>query len=229
MTRALLRRTIVLAALSLLVPAAASAGGFVLHPNGFGEHSYSSWKADEGLPDSTGAKDQALYFQKDTATSTVAAGVAVIKGVEGMDTAALAPLEFWWRTDTHCGAGAPRFNVRFQPAVGNPQTLFVGCQEMAPSTSTTHEGRTFVRRTLPALPSLGRVVSLSIVFDEGNDVGRCRSPLPNGDSCAILDDILVAGHRWTSASDNGGGQEVTQSFDALDALLGEPIALALGS
>src|SRR4051812_23151771 len=62
-------------------PAYASAGALTLHPAGFGEKSYSAWKAHQGLPDTKGNDDQALYFQKMTTTGTFAAGVAVIKGI----------------------------------------------------------------------------------------------------------------------------------------------------
>ena len=224
-------RLAAIAAVALAVPAVAFAGDFVLHPNGFGPHSYSSWKADEGLADRTGAKDQALYFQKNTTTATVAAGVAVFKGVEGMDVAALFPLSFYVRTDGHCGAGAPRFNLRVEDSAGVRQTVFIGCAGMIPGEILVNEGRAFQRRSILAPPVAGtlRVVSLSIVFDEGREFGRCRgeSGLASGQSCTFLDDITVADHTWTSASDNGNGQTVVQSFDALDALLGENIAVAL--
>jgi hypothetical protein len=219
---------------ALAVPALALAGDFVLHPSGFGAHSYSAWKADEGLPDSHGGKDQALYFQKNTATTTVAAGVAVFKGVEGMEAGALFPLSFYVRADGHCGAGAPRFNLRVEnPTTGIRHTAFIGCQEMVLGDEQSHEGRTFQRRTAlgpPAtVPGTFRVVSLSIVFDEGRDVGRCRGGLGliSGESCTHLDDITVADHTWTSASDNGNNETVVQSTTALDLLLGESIALAL--
>lgn len=38
---------------ALVIPTAALAGGYTLHPSGFGEHSYSAWKGQEGLPGST--------------------------------------------------------------------------------------------------------------------------------------------------------------------------------
>lgn len=179
---------------------------------GFGEHSYSAWKAGEGLADSAGSKNQALYFQKMTATPTVAAGVAVFKGVEGFPTSALSDFEFWWRTDGHCGAGAPRFNIRIQPTF----TQFVGCQAMVPGdTAPGPHGTTFEQRIFPAgaiLPST--VVSLSIVFDEGNDVGQ---------GFVYLDDIKAANHLWTSASDNGGGETLiadATGADFVSSLLG---------
>lgn len=212
-----------LLASALAVSGVAAAGTLTLHPSGFGEHSYSAWKAHEGLPDSNGSKDQALYFQKMTATTTFAAGVAVFKGVEGMPTSALGDLEFWWRTDGHCGAGAPRFNIRIRTMLGLTVTQFVGCQGMVPGgTAMAPNGQTFQQRTFPAgliLP--GTVVSLSLVFDEGNDVGH---------GFVYLDDIRAANHTWTSASDNGNGQTIMADptgADYVSALLGEPLIRAL--
>jgi hypothetical protein len=49
---------VVLAFSALAVPAWALAGTFTLHPSGFGQHSYSAWKGQQGLPDSTGGKNQ---------------------------------------------------------------------------------------------------------------------------------------------------------------------------
>jgi hypothetical protein len=229
MTR--LRGTIAaVAATALVVAAPAVAGSLVLHPNGFGEKSYSSWKAGEGLDDSTGAKQQALYFQKNTATTTVAAGVAVFKGVEGLPTSALGDLSFYWRTDGHCGSGAPRFNLRVETAPGARQTFFIGCQGMVPTDMDSNENGVFEQRTAVGPLPPGEVVSLALVFDEGNDVGRCNGTagVLGGASCVYLDNIRAANHTWTSASDNGNGEEVIQSSTPLALLLGEPIALALG-
>jgi hypothetical protein len=218
------------AATALVVAAPAVAGSLVLHPNGFGEKSYSSWKGGEGLDDSTGAKQQALYFQKNTATTTNAAGVAVFKGVEGLPTSALGELSFYWRTDGHCGAGAPRFNVRVETAPGVRQTVFIGCQGMVPTDTESNDNGTFQHRTFAGVLPPGQVVSLALVFDEGNDVGRCNGTpgLVGGASCVYLDNIRAANHTWTSASDNGNGENVVQSSTPLALLLGEPIALALG-
>lgn len=222
--------TIAAAAAALVVAAPALAGSLTLHPSGFGEQSYSAWKAGEGLDDSRGEKQQALYFQKNTLTTTNAAGVAVFKGVEGMATSALGELSFYWRTDGHCGAGAPRFNVRVETAPGVRQTVFVGCQGMAPSGSASNENGSFEKRTFAGALPAGTVVSLALVFDEGSDVGRCNGSAGalTGESCVYLDNIRAANHTWTSASDNGNNEEIIQSSTPLAALLGEPIELALG-
>jgi hypothetical protein len=173
------------------------AGELILHPNGFGEHSYAAWKAQEGLSDSSGNKNQALYLQKMTATTTFAAGVAVIQGIEGTPTSAVSSLEFYVRQDSHCGAGAPRWNVRIRPAMGPSTTFFVGCAGMAISGSATApNGKLYIKRTFPgALLPTGTITSLSIVFDEGDDIGA---------GFAYLDNISVLPLKtWTSASDNG--------------------------
>jgi hypothetical protein len=226
----------VLLGLLLAAPQSALAGAFVLHPSGFGEHSYSSWKGGEGLPDNTGNKDQSLYFQKMTDTTTFAAGVAVFKGFEGMSTEAITALEFWVGLDGHCGAGAPRFNVRYVDALGDANTLFFGCSSgMTPTDPTsTHvaNGRTFERRCagvcdVPLLLPEGTIRSIAIVFDEG----PTTLGVPTGfKGFVFLDNIVVGDHTWKSASDNGNNPDSTANMaetltlEELEALLGEPIS-----
>lgn len=203
-------RFTVAAIAALSFPTAAFGGTLTLHPSGFGEHSYSSWKGQEGEADSNGSKNEALYFQKMTSTATNAAGVAVIKGFEGLPLASLSTLAFDWRLDGHCGAGAPRFNIRVD-VMGVRQTIFVGCQEMVPSNGAEigWQRRTFAG---PGPFAPGTIVSLAIVYDEGIE-------FPPG--YIFLDNIQVNDHVWTSASDNGNGATITQSSDPLDQLLGE--------
>ena len=213
----MLKRALACVAIMLFLASPASAGSLVLHPSGFGEHSYSAWKGGEGLPDSTGGKDQALYFQKMTSTATVAAGVAVFKGFEGAPTSVLGDLSFYWRTDGWCGAGAPRFNVRVQNDIsGARHTIFLGCAGMVPgAVATDNGGRVWQQRTIPAgvLPPGHSVVSLAIVFDEGNELL----------GFTYLDNIRAGGHTWTSASDNGNGNTSDTSSVPLTELLGAPL------
>jgi hypothetical protein len=200
----------------------AVAGMLTLHPSGFGQHSYSAWKAHEGLPDSdtNPMPEQALYFQKMTATATVAAGVAVFKGFAGLPVNQITGLEFKYRDDGHCGAGAPRWNIISQdPVTGKRYIIFVGCAGMATSgeetyTNTKGESHTWIKKTLPAplgpcapfdpdAPAVSScanfpVTQLALVFDEGTDAGP---------GFVFLDDITVATANgvkmWQSASDNG--------------------------
>src|SRR5437870_2592574 len=223
-------------AIALVAVTPVLAGTFTLHPSGFGEHSYSAWKAQEGLVDSGGNANQALYFQKMTETTVFAAGVAVFKGFEGLPTSQLTGLEFKVRDDGWCGAGAPRFNITVQPTGGGPrQTFFVGCQAMVPTDSqSAPNGKVFTRRTMlspfvgaccGAFPTFGfEVVSLAIVFDEGTT----NMGLPYGLGFTFLDDITVmtntGAHAWTSASDNGNGGDPIiaepTGTDVVEELLG---------
>jgi hypothetical protein len=188
------------AILALALPGSAIAGTPVLYPSGSGEHSYSAWKGDEGLPDSTGNKDEALYFQKETSTASDAAAVALFKGFEGMDTSQLGDLAFWYRADGHCGPLAPRYELVVQPpSTSDPedrQTFNFACNGgmvPGPPVGLIHEDRLFFERHTVGLLPPGTVVSLSIVFDQGNEL---LTPFVH------LDDIRVGDHLWTSASDN---------------------------
>jgi len=114
-----------------------------------------------------------------------------------------------------------------------PTTYFIGCASMTPGGITpAPNGRMFETRTalapfLTAFPSPpppgGTIVSLAIVFDEGNDVGP---------GFVHLDDIRVGtasgDHIWKSASDNGNSPTSTAntaSIAELELLLGEPVSV----
>jgi hypothetical protein len=179
-----------IAVMAVAVPSSALAGDYTLHPNGFGEHSYSAWKAQQGEADSHGASNQALYFQKFTTTATIAAGFAVIDGFEGET---LEKLAFDWRMDGRCGPGAPRFNVTFHPAAGPDYTLFFGCAEG--QTEDAQEPG-WERRSFEGPFPPDPIAAIAIVFDEGNDIGQ---------GFVYLDNIQVNDKIWTSAADNGNG------------------------
>src|SRR3954452_23077660 len=179
-------------AVSALAPAVANAGTLTLHPSGFGPHSYAAWKAGQGEADSHGSARQALYFQKMAPTTTNAAGVAVVKGIEGQT---LTGLSWEHRNDGHCGAGAPRWNVT-TTNMGMQQTFFFGCAAMthSPGSEPGWTKDTVPASALAMLP--GTVTSLAIVFDEGTDQGQ---------GFVYLDNITVNNKTWTSAADNGNG------------------------
>ena len=94
-----------------------------------------------------------MYLQKHTATETFAAGVVIFKGVAGLDTNAVDPLGFKYRTDGWCGAGAPRFNLRVENAGVRRTFMFDRVSGMIPSGAEAHEGRGFEALvTVAALP-----------------------------------------------------------------------------
>ncbi len=157
------------------------------------------------------AAPKPLYLQKDTLTNVFVAGAAVVRNISGLPVNQLTGLEWWVRLDSHCGAGAPRWNVRLQNV---PGTIFIGCQEMAPGAiAEAPNGELYQQRTFPAGAITDRlgaskvIDSLVILFDEGNDQGVC--PRPSGGTCTFLDNILVQTTStttptkcWESTSDN---------------------------
>jgi hypothetical protein len=202
-----------------------SAGDLTLHPSGFGQHSYAAWKAQQGNPeDADGAtSNQALYFQKMAPTATFAAGVAVVNGVAGMPASELNSLSWEHRTDGHCGAGAPRWNIGVDGSDGNHYTLFLGCSAATHTAVGTSWCRdSYADGTILALGAsnaglsanlgaiqAGTITSLALVFDEGTDnpgnpVPECADP-GGAAGFVFLDNVTVNDTTWSSASDNGNG------------------------
>jgi hypothetical protein len=188
-------------------PAANASAGLQLHPCGFGENAYAAWRAHEGQQDSRGNSDMALYFQKMTATTTEAAGVAEIKGFEGMPLSAITGLSWEHRVDGWCGAGAPRWTFIVSDNSGDRGVIHLGCAAAAHSPGTQPFG--WIKDSYPGVsPSLiqpldetfnaleARISSLLIIFDEGNEFGPTSG-------FVYLDNITVNGKVFTSPADNG--------------------------
>jgi hypothetical protein len=239
-----------MAALALMLAGGAVAGSSsTLHPAGFGTMSYSAWKAQQGTPDDQGSANQALYFQKMTSTTTVAAGVAVINGLEGLPASELTGLSWWHREDGHCGAGAPRWNIGVQDGSGNHYTVFLGCNAAQHSeTGAVTNGFGWCKDTQSSPsdaiqsqtgmnPSSLTITGLAIVFDEGNDV---PNPPPAGcnqqgmaGGFVYLDniDVQVSGidHCWTSANDNGNAPAAACDPPAGTSVTGSTSSIGLPS
>src|SRR2546425_2862621 len=151
----------------------------------------AQWVKHLGLPDPDGDEHSnfALLLSKNTATSTVAAAGAQIRGVNGIT---LTELGYDFRAGGHCGAGAPRFNV-----VTTDKVLhFIGCNSPSPTASGVDgfPGWTRLRWTatgdvMPGFPpflTTQTVDSITIIFDEGTDQG-------NSSGMAVIDNIDVNG------------------------------------
>ena len=142
-----------------------------------------------------------LLLAKTGPTSNVASAVAQIGGVRGKK---LAELGYDIRKvgsasdprGSHCGAGAPRFNVE----TADGSLYFIGCNSPPADTATAGDGWIRLRwggsSPLNAYPASGggpvdiqgmTVKSISIVFDEGQDTG------PDFLGLAVLDNIDVNG------------------------------------
>jgi hypothetical protein len=80
------------------------------------------------------------------------------------------------------------------------------------------EGHLWEERETVGPAPMGTVVSLAIVFDEGDDVGS---------GYVHLDNIRVGDWLWTSAADNGGNNTPVDS-QTLELMWGAPLETLLG-
>ena len=158
----------------------------------------SAWLNGTGCPASLGCvpgdldrddqHNEGLLLAKTGPTSTFASAVAELKKVRGVTVTELGydirkpfPAGNADVRGSHCGAGAPRFNL----VTKDGTTLFIGCNSPPPAATAagTADGWTRLRWTVPGV----QVERILIVFDEGQDTG------PDNFGAAVLDNIDVNG------------------------------------
>lgn len=134
---------------------------------------------------------QGLLLAKSGPTAEIAAAGASLAGVRGI---VLQEVGYDIRKHggfaspfgSHCGAGAPRFNV-----VTDFGTHFIGCASPPPMSEVLGTGFTRMRwnpaQAFPPIPPGAAVQTIDIVFDEGTDVA------PGHFGMAVLDNIAVNG------------------------------------
>jgi hypothetical protein len=180
----------------------------------------STWLHGMGLPDNGGPNANpdptalndnpnkrdahtGLLLNKNGPTADCSSAGARITGANGSVSAAFE-LGFDYRNGTHCGAGAPRFNVTTQDGT----THFFGCGGgvKVPAPQDPLEW-TRVRFTIaqgfpPLLPG-DRIRSVEIVYDEGTDTTGVEDP--RGVGLSVLDNIDIDGDLITRGPESGGG------------------------
>jgi hypothetical protein len=150
--------------------------------------------------DSSDHENDGLVLAKTGPTTNNAAAFAEVKGVKGQPLTELGYDIRKWGPGTHasalgshCGAGAPRFDVQT-----TTDSYFVGCSSPPPTMESPGDGWIRLRwggsaplvgyNSAGALvPITGNVVSIYVVFDEGTDTG------PDFFGAAVLDNIDVNG------------------------------------
>ena len=142
---------------------------------------------------------EGLLLAKTGPTSNFAASGAILKNVAGLMLTELGydirkPGPASDDRGSHCGAGAPRFNVTTSTGF-----WFIGCN--SPPADSTVTGNGWIRMRwggtgftlmgfengVSLTPVTGIVSSIAIVFDEGQDTG------PDEFGLAVLDNIDVNG------------------------------------
>jgi hypothetical protein len=147
--------------------------------------------------------NQGLLLAKTGPTPLNASAGAELKNVKGTFLTDLGydirkPASFLLIGDprgSHCGAGAPRFNVQtYDPITNTTLNHFVGCSSPAPLVTVLNPGWLRLRWTAaqlalasPAIAPTDKVAGIQIIFDEGQDA------TPDNFGLAILDNIDVNG------------------------------------
>ena len=169
--------------------------------------------ADPACPtgDDRDSKNEGLLLAKTGPTPNVASAIAVLHDVKGPVTELGYDIRKPVSPDdprgSHCGAGAPRFNV----VTSDGTTYFVGCNSPPPVVLLVGNGWLRLRwggaTPLLAFGPSGLidisqldVRSVSIVFDEGQDTG------PDNFGLAVLDNIDVNGQLVGQGATDAAGR-----------------------
>ena len=175
----------------------------------------AAWLGGMGLPDNGGLNTtvldvavnvnkndphRGLLLSKNGPTPDCSSAGATIKGLRRETT--LTELGFDYRNGTHCGAGAPRFNITSTLGF----TYFAGCaagtKTVAPQDPLewSRVRITDAAQVFPASPTAPlfmfgpggtEVRSISILFDEGTDTPGVEDP--RGVGLAVIDNIDING------------------------------------
>jgi hypothetical protein len=145
----------------------------------------------------TGNPAPSILLQKLGATTNcAAAGVNIITSLEGGPVSALTELNFDYKTDGHCGGGAPRFNLE----LNQTSNAFLGCNSTLGTRTDLNNGWTHVEFTTAdiaaAVTTAGGVPTdtlsdLYIIFDEGTDTPAGGTIVTPG--TVYIDNISVNG------------------------------------
>jgi len=142
-------------------------------------------------------RNEGLLLAKTGPTNNFAAAVAELINVKGILVQELGydirkPVSPASPMGSHCGAGAPRFNV-----ITSDGLFFVGCNSPPPTVQAVGNGWLRLRWNTTTFIT-GAVQRIVIVFDEGQDTG------PDFFGAAILDNIdvntVMVGRGATDAS-----------------------------
>lgn len=183
-----MKKSVTVAAFAMLFMAgsAFAQNGYIAKPGTYDPDNTgivtAAWSNSIGLPDK-GGSNFGLLLQKNGLTSANAASGAFIQGVEGIT---LTVLGFDYKDGSHCGGGAPRFNV-----LATDGFHFIGGCGNATPVGAPAVGWTRVTldpynpaQAFPVLTPGATILSITLILDEGTDQGT---------GSALLDNINVNG------------------------------------
>jgi hypothetical protein len=127
--------------------------------------------------------NQVIYLSKKGQSETSAIAGVLIEGVRGLPADKLTELGFDYRDGSHCTQGSPKFNVRI-----DGENYAIGCSATTTSNNIKIAAAgwnrlTFKREDLSNLgiPTQGTIDWITILFDEGTDLGPGYAYLDNID------------------------------------------------
>ena len=181
----------------------------------------AAWLGGMGLPDNGGPSattpgdpHTGLLLSKNGPTADCSSSGARITGVKGMTVDANFQLGFEYRNGGHCGAGAPRFNVVAQLGSAAETFHFVGgCSNDSTPTPAPQDPSQWTRvmfqvtnpaESFPVIPIGSKIVSISILYDEGTDTANNDT---QGVGLAVIDNIYINGQIITSGPASAGGDK----------------------
>lgn len=190
----------------------------------------AAWLGGMGLPDNGGPNattpndpHSGLLLSKNGPTADCSSSGARITGVRGMTVTGASALGFDYRNGGHCGAGAPRFNVVARPASGPDTFHFVGGCANGTQTLATQDPAQWMQvrfglsnpaQSFPIVPVGSRIVSISILYDEGTDSATTDTL---GVGLAVIDNIFIDGQTITRGpSDRRGDKDKDKDKDGGD-------------
>jgi hypothetical protein len=184
----------------------------------------AKWLTGLGLPDNGGLNSlnppgndnpnktdphYGLPLSKNGPTPDCSAPGATIKGVKGITVGLDFELGFDYRNGSHCGAGAPRFNVVVKPLSGPDEFHFVGGCSNGTKVIATQDPSEWTRvrfnvtsttanQSFPPISIGSKIVSIDLIFDEGTDTPTAAMPPadagnPAGIGLAVVDNIDING------------------------------------
>lgn len=176
----------------------------------------AAWLNGFGLPDDGTSQNTAapkdphsgLLLSKNGPTPDCSSAGVHITGLDKNST--ISELGFDFRNGTHCGAGAPRYNI----TAADGSVYFAGCGDGTPSPAP-QDGAQWTRvrfsngQVFPAGAGepvfafgVTKVRSIEIIYDEGTDVPTTQDP--NGVGLVCLDNLDIGGKLITSGPANAG-------------------------
>jgi len=174
------------------------------------------WLNGLGLPDDTSSssgpgngrndKRMGLLLSKNGLTTDCSSADATIKGVKNLRITDGFTLGFDIRNGTHCGAGAPRFNVMTRSGAFS----FVGGCANGTQTPAPQDPAEWTRvrftvtaagQAFPPLAVGDVIESITIIYDEGTDTPTTQDPM--GVGLAVIDNIDINGRTITRGGGSG--------------------------